>query len=375
MSPSLSEVTTVDIEARARGAADVAVLRASGSVLRDPGWLRAHGETADDETPEEGNGNGGGEDAENGKARLPQIVEGETLDLVSAQAEGHETQPPPRFGEASLVKFLEENGIGRPSTYAEILRKIEDREYVRKRDRRFIPTPLGRLVVDLMLEGFDDFFETGYTARMEEELDEVEEGSLDWRKALADFDGKFVKARERAKKKMVSLKAGLPLAEVRRVFVHFRLPNDPGDTLPEERRPAEAPNGEGGALHRVRRLPRLQLHRRYSRNRGGPDRRGRPGRADLRRVRKPDEAPDGALRLRLPRLHRLPGLPQHRPREGGRRKGRGASRRPDRRDMSEMCSRSRHETWPVRRLRRLLQLARLPVPPAKACDDDGREVP
>ena len=82
------------------------------------------------------------------------------------------------------MKFMEENGIGRPSTYADILRKIEQREYVRKKDRRFIPTPLGRLVVDLMKEGFDDFFQTEYTARMEEELDEVEEGKLDWRQAL-----------------------------------------------------------------------------------------------------------------------------------------------------------------------------------------------
>ena len=116
-----------------------------------------------------------------------------------------------------------------------------------------------------MLEGFDDFFETGYTARMEEELDEVEEGSLDWRKALADFDGKFVKDRERAKKKMVSLKAGLPLAEVRRALRPLPPAERPGRHLPEERRPAEAPDGEGGALHRVRRLPRLRFHARHSR--------------------------------------------------------------------------------------------------------------
>jgi DNA topoisomerase-1 len=238
MSPSVSDITTVDVEARTAGSGDVAGLRATGTVLKDAGWLRAHGEMADDETPEEGNGNGGeasGEDKETGggKVRLPGIAEGEALALVAAAAEAHETQPPPRFGEASLVKFLEENGIGRPSTYAEILRKIEDRAYVRKKDRRFIPTPLGRLVVDLMLEGFDDFFETGYTARMEEELDEVEEGKVGWREALADFDGKFVKDRERAKKKMVSLKAGLPLEKVRKTFVHFRLPNDPGDLCPK----------------------------------------------------------------------------------------------------------------------------------------------
>ena len=247
MSPSVSEITTVEIEAPAPGTRDLAGLRVAGSVLKDPGWLRAHGETADDETPEEGNGGGGnGDEGGEGKVRLPQLAEGEALALVSAEAEAHETQPPPRFNEASLVKFLEENGIGRPSTYAEILRKIEDREYVRKKDRRFIPTPLGRLVVDLMLEGFDDFFDPGYTARMEEELDEVEEGIVDWRKALADFDGKFVKDRERAKKKMVSLKAGLPLSEVRTRFLHFRLPADPGDVCPKSGDPLKLRMGKAG---------------------------------------------------------------------------------------------------------------------------------
>ena len=178
--------------------------------------------------------------------RLPALAEGDPLTLVAVAAEGHETQPPPRFNEASLVKFLEENGIGRPSTYAEIMRKIEDREYVRKKDRRFTPTPLGRVVVDLMREGFDDFFQTEYTAKMEEELDEVEEGKLDWRKALAEFDGKFVKDRDKAKKKMVSLKAGLPLAEVRKRFIDFRLTNDPGDTCPKSGHPLKLRMGKAG---------------------------------------------------------------------------------------------------------------------------------
>jgi DNA topoisomerase I len=230
MSPSLSEVTTVDFEARRPGSPDLAIVRATGSVLKDPGWLRVYEKEADaieEEAPAEG------ENGDAAKVRLPALAEGDAVAVVDARGEGHETQPPPRFNEASLVKFLEENGIGRPSTYAEILRKIEDREYVRKKDRRFTPTPLGRVVVDLMREGFDDFFQTEYTARMEEELDEVEEGKLDWRDALAEFDGKFVKDREKAKKKMVSLKAGLPLKDVRTRFVDFRLTNDPGDKCPK----------------------------------------------------------------------------------------------------------------------------------------------
>ena len=243
MVPSLSEVTTVELDARRPGAPDVALLRATGSVLKDPGWLRVYEKEADaaeDEAPAEG------DEGDAAKTRLPALAEGDTVSVAAAAAEGHETQPPPRFNEASLVKFLEENGIGRPSTYAEILRKIEDREYVRKKDRRFTPTPLGRLVVDLLREGFDDLFQTEYTARMEEELDEVEEGTVDWRKALKEFDGKFVKDREQAKKKMVSLKAGLPLSEVRKRFVDFRLTNDPGDVCPKSGHTLKLRMGKAG---------------------------------------------------------------------------------------------------------------------------------
>jgi DNA topoisomerase-1 len=243
MTPSLSEVTTVEIEARRDGSSDLAMLRASGSVLKDPGFLRVYGQTADDESTNAPEEEAAGEDA---KVRLPALAEGDALELREARAEGHETQPPPRFNEASLVKFMEENGIGRPSTYADILRKIEQREYVRKKDRRFIPTPLGRLVVDLMKEGFEEFFQTEYTARMEEELDEVEEGKVDWRQALADFDGKFSKDRERAKRQMHSVKAGLLLPVVRAEFSDFRMTNDPGDTCPESGHPLKLRMGKAG---------------------------------------------------------------------------------------------------------------------------------
>ncbi|MDL2716968.1 MAG: type I DNA topoisomerase [Acidobacteriota bacterium] len=252
MSPSVSEVTSVDIEATKGGV--VAGLRASGTVLKDPGWLRVYEKEAEPEPEEkektetegEAESGNGGDGNGSDKVRLPALVTGDALDLVSVAAEGHETQPPPRFNEGSLVKFLEENGIGRPSTYAEIMRKIEDREYVRKKDRRFTPTPLGRLVVDLIREGFDDFFQTAYTARMEEELDEVEEGKLDWRTALAEFDGKFVRDRDKARKKMVSVKAGLLLAEVRSRFVDFKLTNDPGDTCPKSGHPLKLRMGKAG---------------------------------------------------------------------------------------------------------------------------------
>jgi DNA topoisomerase-1 len=243
MNPALSEVTTVEIEARRDGSPDLAALRASGSVLKDPGFLRVYGQAAD---PAGRNAPEDEAEGDEGKVRLPALAEGDRPALREVRVEAHETQPPPRFNEASLVKFMEENGIGRPSTYADILRKIEQREYVHKKDRRFIPTPLGRLVVDLMKEGFEEFFQTEYTARMEEELDDVEEGKLDWRQALREFDGKFSKDRDRAKKKMHSVKAGLEMPVVRREFSDFRLTSDPGDTCPVSGHPLKLRMGKAG---------------------------------------------------------------------------------------------------------------------------------
>ncbi len=204
MAPAVYDATSADIEAGR------AVYRASGSTLKSPGYLAAYGiSAAEEEEPDKEEGT---------SSRLPPLSEGETLTLLSVTPEKKETQPPPRFNEASLVKFLEENGIGRPSTYAEILRKIEDREYVRKKDRRFVPTALGRTVIDMLIPFFDDFFETSYTARMEERLDDVEEGKISWKRALSEFDKTFTRDRDRALADMVSGKAGIPLAEARRLL-------------------------------------------------------------------------------------------------------------------------------------------------------------
>ena len=201
MTPAVYDATSADIEAGR------ALYRASGSTLKSPGYLAAYGVAAEEEE-------GGEKDA----VKLPPLSQGQSLKLVAVKPERKETQPPPRFNEASLVKFLEENGIGRPSTYVEILRKIEDREYVRKKDRRFVPTALGRTVIEMLIPFFDDFFETSYTARMEERLDEVEEGKISWTKALSEFDKTFTRDRDRALKDMVSGKAGIPLAEARRIL-------------------------------------------------------------------------------------------------------------------------------------------------------------
>jgi DNA topoisomerase-1 len=210
MAPAVYDATSAEIEA------GKAVYRASGSTLKSVGYLAAHGvalaapgAAVEDE-----------DDADKGDdgTRLPPLTQGETLTLLSVTPEKKETQPPPRFNEASLVKFMEENGIGRPSTYAEILRKIEQREYVRKKDRRFVPTALGRTVIEMLIPYFDDFFETSYTARMEETLDDVEEGKISWKKALAEFDRTFTRDRNRALADMVSGKAGIPLGEARKIL-------------------------------------------------------------------------------------------------------------------------------------------------------------
>jgi DNA topoisomerase-1 len=210
MAPAVYDATSAEIEA------GKAVYRASGSTLKFAGYLAAHGITL--AAP----GAAGEEEDESDKAeagaRLPPLTEGETLTLLSVTPEKKETQPPPRFNEASLVKFMEENGIGRPSTYAEILRKIEQREYVRKKDRRFVPTALGRTVIEMLIPYFDDFFETSYTARMEERLDDVEDGKISWRKAMSEFDATFTRDRDRALADMVSGKAGIPLGQARKIL-------------------------------------------------------------------------------------------------------------------------------------------------------------
>ena len=227
MNPAVYDVVSAEI------AAGAAAYRASGQTVKFPGYLAVYGVSEDDEEEKEGS------------AVLPPLVEGETLSLVSLSPEQHLTQPPPRFNEASLVKYMEENGIGRPSTYAEILRKIEDREYVRKKDKRFYPTALGRVVIEMLIPYFDDFFETGYTARLEEELDEVEEGKIKWTKALADFDKKFTRDRDRALAKMGSQKAGILLRDARKTF-GFALVPEIADTCPKDGKALKLRMGKNG---------------------------------------------------------------------------------------------------------------------------------
>jgi DNA topoisomerase-1 len=129
---------------------------------------------------------------ENGSI-LPPLKEGESLKLLNLQPKQHFTQPPPRYTEASLVKALEEKGIGRPSTYAAILSTIQDRKYVSKKEGKFSPTELGVIVNDLLVERFTELMDIGFTARMEKKLDHIEDGKIEWVKVVKDFYNPFHK--------------------------------------------------------------------------------------------------------------------------------------------------------------------------------------
>ncbi|SMF20743.1 DNA topoisomerase I [Tistlia consotensis] len=181
-------------EASANAAgAGVATLRATGQVVLFDGFLRLYQEGRDD-------------DEEESSQRLPKLAEGQDLTLRDVLAEQHFTQPPPRYSEASLVKKLEELGIGRPSTYASILQVLQDREYVRLDKRRFLPEDRGRLVTAFLSAFFQRYVEYSFTASMEEELDEVSDGKVDYKTVLRRFWEAFAAAVEETK--------GLRIADV-----------------------------------------------------------------------------------------------------------------------------------------------------------------
>ncbi len=182
MTPALFDRTTIDIKAGRFG------FRSTGSVQKFDGFLKVYQEAKSSTAKNDDK-----------DLTLPAVEEGETLKLNEIKPNQHFTEPPPRYSEATLVKALEEKGIGRPSTYAAIMTTILSREYVEKVEKRFHPTALGTTVNDLLVECFDDLFNETYTARMEDRLDEIEEGELDWRKALEGFYKRFSVDLEEAK--------------------------------------------------------------------------------------------------------------------------------------------------------------------------------
>jgi DNA topoisomerase I len=196
--------TTVDINA-----ADY-VFRVKGSVPKFAGWLAVYNqETIEAKTEGPGPDAVSAED-DDGSSVLPPLREGDTLQLRELKPEQKFTQPPPRYSEATLVKALEENGIGRPSTYASIISVIQARDYVNKIEGRFKPTVLGRMLVDRLLSpAFDDILDVEYTRNLEEDLDKIEEGTSNYAKTLSSFYKKFEKDLKRASKEMINLKEGV----------------------------------------------------------------------------------------------------------------------------------------------------------------------
>jgi len=165
------------------------LFRATGSVVKFPGYLRVYQEGSDGEGKEQ-------------EQRLPALATGEVLKLQSLEPKQHFTQPPPRYTEATLVKTLEELGIGRPSTYAPTIETILERGYVVREQKQFIPTELGRVVVDLLKEHFPDIIDVEFTAQMEQQLDEIEAGKLSWRQVVAEFYEPFSRVLERAEREI-----------------------------------------------------------------------------------------------------------------------------------------------------------------------------
>jgi DNA topoisomerase I len=199
MTPAIFDQTTIDISV-----ADY-TFRATGSVQKFDGYLAVY-QAVIEEVEKEDEGDS---EARN----LPRVAEGDKLSLEKIRPDQHFTEPPPRYTEATLVKDLEEKGIGRPSTYAAIISTIVEREYVNKDQGRFTPTLLGEKVSALLVKAFEDIFDVGFTARLEDELDEIEEGKMTWRSAVKEFWDRFAVDLSKAADKMESYKAGIPTGQ------------------------------------------------------------------------------------------------------------------------------------------------------------------
>ncbi|MCH7642719.1 MAG: type I DNA topoisomerase [Chloroflexi bacterium] len=198
MTDSVSDATTVDIEATGGPSGTPYTLRATGSVLKFQGFRAVYVEARDIV-----NGNDADDDDDDSDLSrvLVPLDEGETVNLDDLKSEQRFTQPPARFSEAMLIRTLEENGIGRPSTFASIVATIESRDYVAREKARFKPTKLGLAVTDFLVEWFPNIMDTGFTAGMEEKLDEVARGDIDWVPMLQEFYGPFDGLVEGAKEK------------------------------------------------------------------------------------------------------------------------------------------------------------------------------
>ncbi len=223
MTPAIFDQTTVEIEAKADAVYD---FRTTGSILKFDGWLRFDEEAkkakaarvaAEAEDRRKASQSAEAEDVEgaqdstseesSAERRLPELRGGQGLERVTLDPQQKFTQPPPRFNEASLVKTLEEKGIGRPSTYASIINTIQERDYVKKLAQKLVPTEIGMVVTELLVKNFPYIFETGYTAQLESELDAVEAGTEKWTDLLKGFYTHFEEELKVAETQMEDVKA------------------------------------------------------------------------------------------------------------------------------------------------------------------------
>ena len=196
MAAAQFDTTSVDIEAAAPSTSKIYILKAAGSVPHFLGFLVLYSEGKDD-------ANGNGEDA---KSRLPSLTEGEKLKLLNVLPDQHFTEPPPRYNEATLVKALEEKGIGRPSTYAPIIGTLRQRGYVNTKEGRFHPLELGETVNTVLVAHFPSIVDASFTAHMEEELDDIAQGKQAWEETIREFYTPFEATLQKASVEMVKMK-------------------------------------------------------------------------------------------------------------------------------------------------------------------------
>jgi DNA topoisomerase-1 len=207
MNPATFDETLVDVTAGEY------VFRVKGTIPKFAGWMATYGLTPGEQPEAADKDKNGDEDEGSPSGVLPPLAEGDRLELRALRPEQKFTQPPPRFTEATLVKELEENGIGRPSTYASIIGVLQDRDYVNKIEGKFKPTQLGLIIADLLVKSFDDIIDVEYTRNLEEDLDKIEQGKTGYVKTLADFYKRFKKDLARAGREMENYKGGVPTGE------------------------------------------------------------------------------------------------------------------------------------------------------------------
>ncbi len=324
------------------------------------GWLAVYGQgtaEADEsertERPARAAGASQAEaDDEPASGVLPALAAGQALAVRDIRPDQKFTQAPPRFNEGSLVKALEENGIGRPSTYASIISVLQARDYVNKTEGRFRPTVLGRRLVDRLLHpAFDDILDIEYTARMEDKLDEIEKGRADYRETLGTFYKSFEKDLERAAREMPNFKEGQPTGQT-------------CDKCGQGEMVEKA--GKFGIFLACSRYPECDNTKR-ARTRRRAD---RGARGDLRELRAADGRQARPVR-HVPGLHRVPRV-QDDPEDHQHQAGRlGRQARPDaRRDLPELRPQPRAEAGTLRRVHGLLGISRVQVrqaEDARAC--------